>query len=126
MNTLTSAIVGLLYALLLSFVAFLFVGGGHGWISSFWVSLASIAVIPVASVASAWRRRLPQLFCLLAAVVYDIILVLITAREGFEYVQRSLAAVPVFVLGWILLWCSWQVALLVVFFRPSLIESSKT
>lgn len=126
MNTFTSAIVGFLYAILLSFVAFLFVGGGHGWISSFWISLASIALIPVASVASAWRRRSPQLVCLFAAVVFDVILVVATAREGFEYVQRSLAAVPVFVLGWILLWCFWQFALLIVCFRPSMFESLKT
>ncbi len=126
MNTFTSAIIGLLYSILLSFVAFLFVGGGHGWISSFWVSLASIAVIPVASVVSAWRRRIPQVVCLVAAIIFDIILVLLTAHEGFEYVQRSLAAVPVFVIGWMLLWCFWQAALLILLFRPTLIESLKT
>jgi hypothetical protein len=35
-----------------------------------------------------------------------------TTREGFEYVERIFATIPVLVLFWGALWLLWQVALL--------------
>ena len=49
---------------------------------------------------------------LVFAIVVDIVLAVATAREGYEYVQRTFETVPVLVTAWILLWLLWQFALI--------------
>jgi hypothetical protein len=122
MSNARAVFTGFAYALLLVCIAFGFAGAGHGWVSSFFVSLAGIAVIPVSALALAWRRPLAQITCLLVAAVLDLALVLATMREGFEYVQRSLAAVPFFVVPWILMWIFWQAILIAAIIRPRFIS----
>jgi hypothetical protein len=107
-----AALVGFLYAVLLACVAFGFVGGRDGWLSSFHISLGGLLLIPFAAVAWAWRRRSMLVAATLIAALADLILLLATLREGFEYVGHSFAAVPLLVIAWVGLWLLWQIVVI--------------
>jgi hypothetical protein len=126
MTKLKAVVFGFLYALLLTSLAFSFAGGGHGWLSSFWLSLFSLAVIPLVALAVVWRRFVPQLVAVLVAVAFDVGLVLATQREEMKYMERSFSAAPIVVVLWIALWISWQVALVAALFRADFFSRSSS
>ena len=97
-------------------------GAGEGWVSanlSWW----SMALVPLTGVALVYRRtrvgRGLAIFTLVSAVALDVYIVVATASEGFDYLARTWSAIPLFVLGWSVLWLAWQIVLAwLVFHRP--------
>ncbi|MCA1601627.1 MAG: hypothetical protein LC776_08290, partial [Acidobacteria bacterium] len=67
----------------------------------------------------AWFRRHRALAVTAIALggVADIALFVATTREGFEYVERIFATIPVLVLSWAALWLFWQIALMLRLLR---------
>ena len=94
-------------------LAFAMAGGGHGWTSA-GISAISVVTAPIAGLA--WflrKRRAGQILIgllVVAAVAMNIVLLLETEKEGWEYAYRVWSAEPVFVTLWGVLVLSWQFA----------------
>jgi hypothetical protein len=112
----SAAFFGFIYGFVIACLAFVIAGGGHGWVSSL-ISAAGLVLLPVATVA--WVRRQRALIVAIVALggVADIALVVASRREGFEYVERTFANIPVLVHGWVALWFFWQVAIIIGLLR---------
>jgi len=98
-------------------------GAGHGWGSAS-ISRYGLALVPLASIAWVYRRtvggRALAIFTLVSAAAVDTYLVVASQSEGFDYVGRVWSAVPLFLLGWLIPWLAWQIALTsLVFHRVS-------
>lgn len=116
MTTLSAASLGLVYGFVVAGLAFIIGGGGHGWVSSL-ISSAGLVLLPLASVAWVRRRRSLAVTTLALGGVVDVALFVATTREGFEYVERIFATIPLLVLAWGALWSFWQIALMIGLLR---------
>jgi hypothetical protein len=118
-------VVGILYGAAISYLAFVIAGGGHGWIATI-TSGVGLVLLPL--VGLAWARRIPVLAAamLIIAAVSDFFIAIGTVHEGFEYVERSYSAVPVFVLAWATLWFGWQIFLLFALLRGTFTPRANT
>ena len=90
-------------------------GGGHGWVSPLWFSLAGFLLHPLAFVtfSNSERLRVLQLPGLLLALVLDCLLYVFTMDEGVQYFHRVSWGAYV----WLALWSIWQIALVLTVFR---------
>ncbi len=127
-KNLAAAFLGVIYGLVVAALAFIMGGGGHGWISSL-ISAVGVVLLPLALVAwiNRWRGLLGVVLALGGAV--DVALIGATAREGFEGVERTFAAVPMWLFAWGALWIFWQIALMIGFLRgtfPSCPKANQT
>ena len=98
-------------------------GDGSGW-GSAGLSSWGLVLVPLMGVAWVYRRtrggRGLAIFTLVSAVVLDVYIIVATSSEGFDYLGRTWSAIPLFVLGWVILWLAWQIVLaLIVFQRAS-------
>jgi hypothetical protein len=80
--------IGFVYGAIVTFLAFLIAGAGHGWNSAL-VSAVSLLLIPLALCAWIRRGRALLLLAVVAAVVSDCALLAATSREGFDYLKAS-------------------------------------
>ena len=99
-------------------------GGGHGWVSAFWASSLIIFSLPIASFAWFHRKTAKgkkySLIAVSVALIADILLLILTYFEGFEYAftpfQYDISgAIGSLIFSWYLLWCLWQLITLTVF-----------
>jgi hypothetical protein len=111
---------GSLYWLLMMVLAVVPGGGGHGWMAPAMVSLPGIILIPltggllfISSTASegAQRRTIVAarvIMCL--AIVLDVGVVVVTATQGRDFLQREPGASTCFVLAmpWAAMWVFWH------------------
>ena len=114
-GTLSAVLVGAAYGLVVSGLAFIIAGGGHGWVSSL-LSSAGLLLLPMAGFAWSRRHRIIAVIATAAGALVDAAIVVATTREGFEYVERIFATVPLLVILWAALWICWQVGLIVALF----------
>jgi hypothetical protein len=111
MTTPLAAFLGLIYGFVVTGLSFIIAGGGHGWCSSL-ISAVGLILLPLAAVARVRRCRALAVAGIVLGGLADIALLVATTREGFEYVERIFATIPVLVLFWGGLWLLWQIALL--------------
>jgi cellulose synthase/poly-beta-1,6-N-acetylglucosamine synthase-like glycosyltransferase len=116
MSTSIAALIGLVYGAVLTGMAFVIAGGGHGWCSTL-ISAVGLGLLPLGAVAWTRRHRTTAVIAITLGLVSDIALVVATAREGVEYVQRIFETIPLFVLSWLALWLVWQIAVIVALVR---------
>ena len=121
MTTSSAAFLGLIYGFVVAGLAFVIAGGGHGWCSSL-VSAVGLILLPLAAVAWVRRRRAPAVAAIVLGGLADVALLVATAREGYEYVDRIFATIPVLVLCWGVLWFFWQIALLTGLLRGTFVS----
>lgn len=107
----SAASLAFVYGFLVAGLSFVIAGGGHGWNSSL-ISATGLILLPLAAVAWVCRRRALVVTVVGLGGLADVVIVVATIREGFEYVERIFATIPVLVLLWGTLWLLWQVALL--------------
>lgn len=89
-------------------------GGGHGWNSAWPFGFLSTMLYPLTLVLYAKRGPASDLALLVAlAVVLDIIIIVMTVREGVHYLY---AVLPI-AMTWLAFWLFWQMALLVALIR---------
>ena len=117
-----TAWLGFGYAYYVSLLGSSLGGAGEGWGAA---SLSSwgMALVPLMGVAWVYRRtrigRGLAIFTLVCAVGLDVYIIVATSSEGFDYLGRTWSAIPLFVLGWAVLWLAWQIIFaLLVFHRP--------
>ena len=110
-TTSLAVFLGLIYGFVVAGLASVMAGGGHGWCSSL-ISAGGLILLPLAAVAWVRRRRALAVTGIVFGGLADIAVLVATAREGFDYVERIFAAMPVVVLFWLVLWLLWQIALL--------------
>jgi hypothetical protein len=110
LDTFSAVLVGAFYGVFVAGLAFIIAGGGHGWNSSL-LSGAALLLVPLAGFAWSGRRRTVAAALVAAGGFVDVAIVVATAREGFEYVERIFAALPLVVIVWAALWLSWQIGL---------------
>lgn len=99
---------GLLLALATLFVSFMMTGGGHGWITPLWFSLAGLVLCPAAFLRFAEfdvTRQSTNIALIITAIVLDALLVKLTLDEGLIYFHRVGGMAYI----WIALWSLWQV-----------------
>lgn len=111
MSTLSAASLGFVYGFVVTGLAHIITGGGHGWNSSL-ISAAGLISLPLAAVAWVRRRRALAVAAIVFGGLADVALLVASIREGFEYVERIFTAMPALVLLWGALWLFWQIALL--------------
>jgi hypothetical protein len=105
------AIAGLLIAAFALMVAFGLAGGGHGWVTPMFFSLALFLAYPAALVRlTATGPRWVSVDLVIVAVggIADVALFLATIQEGTQYFWRvfnSFALIPIL---WLALWFGWQ------------------
>ena len=116
MTNAAAASLGLIYGFVVAGLAFIIAGGGHGWVSSL-ISAVGLVLLPFAIVGWVRRRRRLVMAVLAFGGGADIALVVATTREGFEYVERIFATIPMLVLVWGALWLFWQIALMIGLLR---------
>jgi hypothetical protein len=124
MRNLAAISLGLIYGFVVAGLAFIIAGGGHGWVSSL-ISAVALVLLPLAIVAWVRRRRPLAVAVLAFGGAADIALVLATTREGFEYVERIFATIPLLVFAWGTLWFFWQIALMIGLLRGKFSSRSK-
>lgn len=110
-KTILVMVVGLAWGLPLIAVAVLLAGGGHGWITPFWISLAGVAIYPVVvfRLSSFWDRRFGiDIGLLLIGAILNIAIYLLTKWEGVQYFYRVGEGAYI----WMGLWAVWQLALI--------------
>ena len=125
MSTSTAVLTGLVYGAVLSGMAFVIAGGGHGLCSSL-ISAVGLVLLPLATVALVRRNRTTAAIAITLGLLSDIAMVLATAREGVEYVERILKSIPLFVLSWLALWLVWQSVVIVALGRGTFTSHSNT
>lgn len=111
MSTLLAPSLGFAYGFVVAGLSFIIAGGGHGWNSSL-ISAAGLILLPLAAVACARRHRALAVAAIVPGGLADVALLVATTREGFEYVERTFATIPVLVFLWGALWLLWQIVLL--------------
>lgn len=125
MSPSTALLTGLVYGALLSWMAFVIAGGGHGWCSTMF-SAIGLVLLPLATIAFARRRRTTAAVAITLALIFDIAMILATVHEGVEYVERVFTTIPLFVLSWLALWLLWQVAVVVALLRGNFTSHPNT
>ena len=88
--------------------------------------LRDCSSFPFAAFAWVRRRRGLATAAIVAGGLVDIAIAVATVREGFEYVERIFATVPLLVVFWAALWICWQIGLIVAFFGGTLRGRSNT
>ncbi|OAI57389.1 hypothetical protein AYO49_02165 [Verrucomicrobiaceae bacterium SCGC AG-212-N21] len=105
------AALGLVTGLVISGLAALFTGAGHGWGSGV-VSSSSIVGAPLAVVAWTMRRRplarTLAVIALLVGIVTDAWLWFATASEGVSYFIKVWNSMPLLLVLWLSLFIGWQ------------------
>lgn len=105
------AIVGLLIAAFARMVAVGMVGGGHGWVTPMFFSLALFLAYPVALLrltATGPRWVVVDLVIVGLAGLADVALLLATIQEGMEYFWRVLGSFALIPILWLAIWFAWQ------------------
>jgi len=104
---------GFIHACITSFLALNIAGGGDGWNSAM-ISACSLLLMPLASATLVLQVRgtgkIMGALVLGVMVLADILLVVLTLREGTAYVRRVTRAAPVLVLCWATFWIGGQIA----------------
>jgi hypothetical protein len=94
-------------------LAMMMVGGGHGWLTPFWLSLLLWGAYPAACLLVLKRsRKDADKGHALAIALTGLALAadgLLVAFDDPSYFHAMFAAAPEIVIGWILLWVGWQV-----------------
>lgn len=115
-------LLGLCYAAIIAALAALMGGAGHGW-SAVSISSVGLALIPSANTARHYLHtnigRFVSFTLLLAAGIADVLIVKETLAEGLGYVERTISAVPLMFLVWLVLWVGWQLVFLSQCLIPS-------
>jgi hypothetical protein len=105
------AAAGLLIAAFASMLALGIAGGGHGWITPFFFSLALVPAYPVVLLrltALGPRWFVVDLALAALAGIADAALYFFTIREGTEYFWRVVDAQAWAPLLWLAIWFAWQ------------------
>lgn len=107
-----SLIVGIPLAIFTMMLALGLAGGGHGWITPFWVSIVGLIGFPVGIYSLVTKEGVEPGFtgvALTVAALCDLAVLFLTFNEGTEYFGRTFP----YNLLWVAFWASWQFALLV-------------
>ncbi|MEO5775015.1 MAG: hypothetical protein ABIQ32_12985 [Sphingomicrobium sp.] len=116
-------IAGLLLAAVAQVLALGFAGGGHGWVTAVFASLALWVFLPVGFVfASPVRGYKPDRKGILLTLTFiglisDISLGYATFSEGMRYFEKAFAAFAPWVFFWLAVWFSWQILNLITLTR---------
>jgi hypothetical protein len=105
------AIVGLLIAAFGLMVAVGMVGGGHGWVTPMYFSLALFLAYPVVLVrltATGPRWVVVDLVIVGIAAITDFALCFATIQEGMEYFWRVFGGFALIPILWLAIWFAWQ------------------
>jgi hypothetical protein len=122
---------GLFAAILANVVAIGLAGGGHGWITPFWVSWPLLILYPVTvnrTSRQSWSGNSAIIIdcsLLLIGMVLDYLLVSMTYSEGIQYFHLVMQREGTwFVAFWGVVWVFWQ-GLALISLRISLTERSR-
>lgn len=104
------AAAGLLIAAIASTLALGMAGGGHGWITPFFFSLALFLAYPVVllRLGAIGRKWFVDLIIVGLAAIADGALYFFTIREGVEYFWRVVHAQAWAPFLWLAIWFAWQ------------------
>lgn len=126
---------GLCCAVVAQFLAFVFTGAGHGWVTPFFLSGLLWFAYPLVIVRAGLGRSRSRTGCaadwitLIGAVLSNVFLILQTLTEGEHYFWTAIdgLGLPFFIM-WLATWLGWQViaATRVWLGRPSLAYSTQT
>ena len=114
-------VLGIVCALSIGALTYLFTGAGHGWTSGVYSAFPSFVGAPLAAVAWAGSLRSVTRTCssiaILIGIGADFFLCLRTLEEGSNYLGRVWDAMPILLVVWFLLFAGWQMVAISAFFK---------
>ncbi|MBB5032578.1 hypothetical protein [Prosthecobacter vanneervenii] len=114
---------GIVCALGIGVLTFLFTGAGHGWTSGVYSAFPSFVGAPLAAVAWASSQKAVTLACSSIAILIglgtDLFLFFSTLEEGSNYLGRVWEAMPFLLAVWVLLFAGWQMVAISAAFKRS-------
>lgn len=116
MNRSFVVFVGIVYAVIILCLGIDLAGASHGWALASFASFAGLVLIPCAAIGWASRRYWAGIAVLTIAGLCDLLLLVGSLGANSDF-ARSYAAMPLSLVGWVVLWLLWQVALLISLLR---------
>jgi hypothetical protein len=107
----TAVVLSLLAAAIGFFLGMVTGGGGHGWMSAAIFSLLLWPLLPLTFATRLFKGRRAKIGLVIALAI-DVALLCCTQSEGWDSAGEVFAMAPIYPVGWLIVWLSWQTACL--------------